>query len=551
MKIRHAFSGIAIALLAIMIMLTAPAAFAADPASMKVMTLQVGDSEVMEVKEVSRVAVGDPMIADVVPLSTSEILLNAKSPGRTVLYTWDKGGRQLYRVIVEPATVDMGQISQAINAELKDPRITVRGVGNTIILEGTVSREAESSRAEAIARAVVENSVFRGTTSGAKSQEVKSVSRPEGESFVLEKVATDKDASVAAETGPRVPKVVNLIQVEKAIDEVSVRTLEIAAALRQALNNTAITVRALPGSVVLVEGKVGTPAEVERINLLIKGWEKEGKDDKGTADGSKTIMETVTMVNAVELNSAVARQVMVRAQVVDINADAVKEFGLNWGRVLFGTTGSTVDGGTWVIGQTGEGPFDLFGGGAIDRLDPIGARIRALEEQEKAKVLSEPNLLVLDGREGSILVGGEIPIPVPQTGSGGGSTAITIEYKEFGVRLRVIPEITSENTLQLKVMPEVSALSSVGAIRIQDFEIPALRTRRAETTVNVRDGQSLIIGGLLQNENAKFVSKIPFLGDLPIIGELFKSRTFRNNESELVIIITPQIMRPTAQIQGQ
>ena len=517
-------------------------AFAAADRLAPEMVLRVGDSEIIECEDARRAAIGDPVVADVVALSTTDILLNAKSPGTTVLYVWDRNGRRLFRVKVVPGEVDMDALCARISSEIGDARISVRGVGNTVILEGTVNREAESSKAEAIAQAVVETMIFQGTSAGAKSQEVKTVSRPEGESFVLEKVVLDKDTSVEAQTGPRVPKVVNLIQIEKAIDEVTALTMEVAAAFRQALNQPGLTVRALPGSVVLVEGKVGTPVEMERINLLIKGYSKEVETDK-VAGGAK---ELVTMINMVKLDSSRARQIMVRAQVVDINKEALKEFGVNWGRIL----GGNLDDNNWLIGQSGTGPFDLFGGGAIDRLDPIGARIRALEQQDKAKILSQPNLLVLDGREGNILVGGEIPIPVPQTSSTGGGTTITIEYKEYGVRLRVLPEITGDGTLQLQVMPEVSTLSDAGSITINGFDVPALRTRRAETTVSVRDGQSLIIGGLIQNEDSKLVNKIPILGDLPIIGELFKSRRFQNNESELVIIITPQIMQPTATAQG-
>lgn len=540
MKIRYATLFIALVALFVVI---APVLAATDP-SIPEIVLQMGDSQIIECEDAKRTAVGDPLVADVVALSTSEILLNAKSPGKTVLYIWDDAGRRLYRVTVKPSEIDVEAICARISQELGDSRITVRGVGNTIILEGIVTREAESSRAQAIAQAVVETMVFVGATAGSTSQESKTVGRPEGDSFVLEKVVADKEISTGAETGLRVPRVVNLIQVEKAIDEVSIFTMEIAAALRQGLNDPSLTVRALPGRVVLVEGKVGTPAEMARIDVLLKAYGKEFEPQPGVGDTEKGTKEIVTMVNMVKLDSSVARQVMVRAQIVDINKTAAKEFGIDWGRVVFGSSGVSVQDQPWLIGQSGTGPFDLFGGGAIDRLDPIGARIRALEQQDKAKILSQPNLLVLDGREASILVGGEIPIPVPQSGSTGG-TAITVEYKEFGVRLKILPEITGDNTLQLKVMPEVSSLDYAEALEVNGFRIPALRSRKAETTVNIKDGQSLIIGGLLQNADSKLVKKIPLLGDLPIIGELFKSRSFQNNESELVIIITPQIMRPT------
>ncbi len=543
------------ALLAAIIALLVVAAplHAATDSSIPEKVLYVGDSEIIECKDAKRTAIGDPVVADVVALSSSEILLNARSPGKTVLYVWDDSGRRLYRVSVKPSELDMDAICERISKELDDQRLKVRGVGNTVILEGAVSREAESSKAEAIAQAIVETMVFQGASTGAGKQEAKSVARPEGESFVLEKIVTSRATDVDAQTGLRCPKVVNLIQVERGLDEVNVRTMEVATAIRQGLGNPALTVRALPSNVVVIEGRVGTPIEQERINAFILGWQKQVAD-AGTAgvDGR------VTVLNMVELDSSIAGQVMVRTQVVDINRDALKDFGVDWGRVVFEESDvpgappqATVVDQPWLIGQTTFGPVDLFGGGSIERFDPIGARVRALEIQNKAKVLSEPNLLVLDGREAGMLVGGEIPIPVAQSGVVGGAAAITIEYKEFGVRLRVQPQITGDDRLQLRVMPEVSTLDPASSVVINGISIPGLRTRRAETTVNVRDGQSLIIGGLLQNETAKLVRGIPVLSDLPVIGELFKSRSFVNNQSELVIIVTPQIVRPAAQAQGQ
>ena len=512
--------------------------------------LQVGDSVIIECKDLTRTAIGDPVIADVAALTTSEILINGKMPGKTVLYIWDASGRRIYRILVQAAELDLAKLCVDVRKELNDPRISVRGVGNTLILEGVVCREAEASRAEAIARAVVETAIYRGTHVGSKSAEVKTSARPEGESFVVERVTQQKEGTVTAEIGLRCPSIVNLIQVEKSIDEVSVRTLETAAALRQALNNPALTMRALPGSVVLVEGKVGTEAELAGIDQIMKGWVKEGTDEKG-AGPSGALSEKVTMVNAVQIDSSIAHQVMVRAQVVDINKSALKDFGVDWGRVTF--EGSDVPGvdatpsiedQPFLFGQTKLGPFDIFEGGKIFQFDPIGARVRALEQQNKAKVLSEPNLLVLDGQEASILVGGEIPVPVIQSAQIGAAASVTIEYKEFGVRLKILPTVTGEDRIQLKVMPEVSSLDFANAVSFSGFQIPALRTRRAETTVNIKDGQSLIIGGLLQSETSKLVRKIPILGDLPIIGELFKTRSFVNGETELVIIITPQIVRP-------
>jgi len=339
-------------------------------------------------------------------------------------------------------------------------------------------------------------------------------------------------------------KIVNLIRVERSNDEVTANTMESAENIKQALNNPALAVRALPGGVIIIEGKVGTKSDLDRVGTLIQGWQQQAAVPGGEAP------ESLQIINAVAVDSSVARQIMVRAQVVDIDKTALKDFGVDWGRVVTTsatgtTTAPTIQDQPFLVGQSGSGPFDLFGGGKILRLDPIGARVRALQEQNKAKILSEPNLIVLDGREANILVGGEIPIPIVQSTQIGGAASVSVVFKEFGVRLRIIPTITGDNTIQLTVMPEVSAIDRANSVSFSGFVIPAFRTRRAETTVNVRDGQSLIIGGLIQNEQAKLVRQIPILGDIPILGELFKTRSFTNNETELVIIVTPQIVNPT------
>lgn len=547
-----------------------PANKAAVPAVVD-LTLRMGDSNVVDCIGLTRAAVGDPQVADVLPVSTKELLINAKSPGKTVVYVWDSSGRRTFNVSVIAGEIDIAKVCAAIESEIGDPRITTRAVGTTIFLEGTVSSEVESNNALAVAEAVVENAVFRGifTTSSTRTttatvrpiREATPLVAPEGpkppgeagpaetplipgETIVMEKSVAEREMPLVVQTGLRIPRIVNLLKIERPLDEITPATRELAAALSQAIKAPGISVRALPGNVVVVEGKVGTKADLADLDRLLKGWSTKG----------------VSCINAVEVNSSLAHQIMVRARVVDIDKSALKDFGLDWGRVLVST--ATAGAGTsqvsiteqpFFFGQAKMGPFDIMEGGKIYQFDPIGARVRALEQQNKARTLAEPNLLMLDGQEGSILVGGEIPIPVAQGvggGGGAGGAAISVQYREFGVRLNVSPEITGEDTLQLKVVPEVSSLDFANAVTVSGFSIPALRTRRAETTVNIKNGQSLIIGGLIQNSTARLVKKIPVLSDIPILGELFKMRNFVNNESELVIIVTPQIVAPTSMTGG-
>ena len=173
----------------------------------------------------------------------------------------------------------------------------------------------------------------------------------------------------------------------------------------------------------------------------------------------------------------------------------------------------------------------------------LGTVITALQQKNLVQVLAEPNLLAQNGKEASFLAGGQVPYPVFQgTTSGGGS--ITIQFKEYGVRLDFIPTITPNGNIRLQVAPEVSALDYSNAVTISGFSVPALTVRRVETEVELQDGQSFAIGGLLDRSVTKTLSKIPFIGDVPILGKLFQSRSVTQNNTELIVIVTPQIIRP-------
>jgi pilus assembly protein CpaC len=171
----------------------------------------------------------------------------------------------------------------------------------------------------------------------------------------------------------------------------------------------------------------------------------------------------------------------------------------------------------------------------------LAVTIRALEQRNLLEILAEPNVLALDGTEASFLAGGEFPFPIIQ---GGTNTAVTIVFKEFGVRLKFTPKVQDDGTILLKVAPEVSSLDFANALTISGFLVPALSTRRAETEVVLRDGQTFAIAGLIDNRLAEIASKIPFLGDIPILGHLFKSRATNSSHTELLVMVTPRIVQP-------
>ncbi len=172
--------------------------------------------------------------------------------------------------------------------------------------------------------------------------------------------------------------------------------------------------------------------------------------------------------------------------------------------------------------------------------------IQALAENQYVRILAEPNLVALSGEEASFLAGGEFPIPVVQgtTGGAAGGTAITIEYKEFGVRLCFRPIVQGDGTILMYVAPEVSDLSEQGAVEIQGFRVPSLVTRRAETTLELQSGQTFAMAGLLLDSNQGTSSRVPGLGDLPVLGTLFSSKRYEKRETELVVLVTASLVEP-------
>jgi pilus assembly protein CpaC len=173
----------------------------------------------------------------------------------------------------------------------------------------------------------------------------------------------------------------------------------------------------------------------------------------------------------------------------------------------------------------------------------LGATIKALEIKGVLQTLAEPNVLAENGKQASFLAGGEFPYPVFQ-GSAAGTGAVTIQFREFGVRLNFIPTITPRGTIRLQVAPEVSSLDFANGLTIQGFNVPALTTRKVKTDIELQEGQTFAIGGLLDKRVTESLQRMPFIGDLPILGKLFQSRSVNRQNTELVVIVTPELVRP-------
>ncbi len=254
---------------------------------------------------------------------------------------------------------------------------------------------------------------------------------------------------------------------------------------------------------------------------------------------ASVVGEDGQVINRLQIASP--SQVNLRVRIAEVSRDISKQLGFSWNLIKQAgefTVGLATGGFSGLAAATGASLFSVEdSGGSLN----VNSLIDALDDQGLITVLAEPNLTAMSGESANFLAGGEFPIPVP-----GDDGTITIAFKQFGVGLGFFPVVLSDGQLHIKVRAEVSQLSEAGAISFNGFEIPALTTRQAETTVKLGSGQSFAIAGLLQNTTNQGVNRVPGLGELPVLGGLFRSNSFQRQESELVVIVTPYLVRPVS-----
>ena len=250
----------------------------------------------------------------------------------------------------------------------------------------------------------------------------------------------------------------------------------------------------------------------------------------------------VPLRNQLQVASAV--QVNLRVRVAEVSRSVSRQLGFNWSTVLsagsfaFGLeTGRFTTAGASLIGNGIDG---VFGSVASSHVNASGV-LDAMADEGLVTMLAEPNLTALSGATATFLAGGELPIPVPQA-----LGVTSIDYKRYGVSIAFTPTVISTGRISMKVRPEVSAIDTTNSISLNNVQVPALTSREAETQVELASGQSFAIAGLIQNNVTNNIQKLPWLGDLPLLGALFRSSQFQRNQTELVIVVTPYIVKPVA-----
>jgi pilus assembly protein CpaC len=289
--------------------------------------------------------------------------------------------------------------------------------------------------------------------------------------------------------------------------------------------------------VVMLSGKISSALVADKILEVVKNT-------------------TPKVTSLMQVPTTPSGQILLQVRFAEVNRAAINQLGVNFISLPGAKNGGTISTQQFappqlVNTQNGAGSTiglsDLLNIFLIRPDINLALTIKALQEHNALEILAEPNLMTESGKDASFLAGGEFPYPILQSTGGGGSFAgITIQFKEFGVRLNFTPTLTPDGLIHLKVKPEVSSLDFTQALTLQGFVIPALATNRVESEMDLTDGQSFVIAGLLDNRVTEQLQKIPGIGDIPILGRLFQSHSINRSKNELLVVVTPRIVHPLA-----
>jgi pilus assembly protein CpaC len=306
----------------------------------------------------------------------------------------------------------------------------------------------------------------------------------------------------------------------------------------------------------------GITVSSSQDQLILSGRAKDAVDAEQAVAIAKAAAPELQLVNLIKVASP--QQVLLKVRFIEASRDAGRQLGINWfasnskktngvnigsGAVTAAgadaTTGLPIFETAGALANTTASPFAVGLATLASKGANVDMAISALESKGLARRLAEPDLVALSGDTASFLAGGEVPVPVVQPSSGATAT-ITVDYKPFGVQLTFMPTVLANGVINLRLTPSVSELDYTNAVVNQGFTIPAMTKREARTTIELRDGQSFAIAGLLQSEGLRNVSQVPWLGSVPVLGTMFRSAGYQQHETDLVVIVTPHLAAPAA-----
>lgn len=460
------------------LVMTLAVALGAIPASAHpdVISIKSGHSVIISAPGLTRVAVGDGHIAGVVPIGTSQLIVNGKDPGTTSLFVWNGYERRTYIVSVTDELFD--NFAQMLQSAISNPSLTVRSYGSNIIVSGTVPNMAQW---------VNQNNVVQSFMTIAKDEKY---------------------------------HIVDVVGITHSMD-----TLQ----QEFASSPTAHDLEMEP------DGKG---------NIIVSGYVRDQIEEEQVINRAKVLAGTYLAADGKVIDRlAVARvtQISVKVYVLEIDRTGIGNLGLDLQSATLNP--ST---GTYNFSQPSfpliEGPGAGLLGKALNiapffRTAALAPTLNLVLQSGHARVLSSPNLVTTPGNEATFLVGGEIPY-VYSTGIGN----VSVDWKNYGVQLNVTPTLLPNGSIESNITPDISNLDYQDAVQLNGFYIPALKESKLSTDIITAPGQSIIMGGLLERVDQRTISKIPILSSIPILGKLFQSVNYQNSQTDVVFILTPEIV---------
>lgn len=444
------------------------------------LTLQSGHSTVINVSGLSRVAVGDSKIAGAVPVGTYQVVINAKSPGHTSIYVWSAEGERDYELTVTPQELD--DVASMLRSTINLPGVSVVDFGRAVVVRGTVGDNAQLAR--------IQDLIGR----------FDSVAKLQGYSIV------------------------NAVTVSQPFGSLTTQLNTIPGVADVRLDSDA------KGNVI-VSGRVHDQTQAQLVIARASGL----AGPYLAADGK--------IVNRLEVETT--SQIDVKVYVLEIDKTGLSQLGL---RLQSGIPDpdnprkiTLADPNFPIFENTIGGPPSIPGRalniGGFFRTTLLAPTVDLVLRNGHARVLSAPDLVTLPGSEAKFLVGGQIPY-VFSAGLG----QVSVVFKDYGVQLTVTPTILGNGAVESKINPEVSDLDYQNAVSVGGTLVPALKTSRMSTDVVTRDGEAIIMGGMLKHLEQKDIDKLPVLGDLPILGPLFRSTRYQSNQTDVVFVLVPQVI---------
>lgn len=441
--------------------------------SVSLLSVQSGHSVILQTPGLARVAVGDGRIAGVLPVGTSQLVINGKAPGRTTVFVWEAGRRVTYEVTVSEQNMD--DLAQMIRSAISEPNVEVLSFRNSVVLKGTVADGAHYEQLNTIVGK-------------------------------FEPYAAVQKSSI-----------INAVAVAHPLGE-------------------------LQRDLALIPGAQEVRVDVDgKGNVIVSGHVHDTTTAQAVLEKAKGLAGTYLAANgqlinrmATDLNS----QIDIKVYVLEVDKTALQNLGIQLQGASF------QPGNTYVLTPPSfpvvEAPL---GNGNALKLGPffrsftLAPTLNALISEGHSRLLSSPDLVTVPGNTATFLVGGQVPIPLS---SGLGN--VSIQYQQFGVQLNVTPTILGNGAVEAKITPDISDLDFADGITENGFVVPALKESKLSTDVIAQPGESIIMGGLVRRVEQKTILKVPLLSQIPILGKLFTSTNYQNNQSDVVFVMTPQII---------